>query len=96
MDLNDGSCSLVPVKSENGQISFDMELPPIGSALYFLTKTNTAAVSASAIAATATATNGSEIPIENPVSEQVETTVKQEADNVLVLDFLDLKGKKSI
>jgi hypothetical protein len=94
MDLNDGSCSLVPVKSENGQITFDMELLPIGSALYFLTKTNTSALTASAIAATATAANGSEIAAETPVSEQVETTVKQEADNVLVLDFLDLKGKK--
>ena len=35
MDLETGKCSLMPVKSENGQITFDLELSPIGSALYF-------------------------------------------------------------
>jgi hypothetical protein len=94
MDLNNGICTLVPVKSENGQITFDLELPPIGSALYFLTKSNVAALSASAVISSPSNTPAMEVSIESPVNETVETTVRQEADNVLVLDFLDLKGRK--
>ena len=94
MDLNTGISSLVPVKSENGQITFDIELAPIGSALYFLTTSNTSALSASDIASTAVSNPANDDYTETPVNEKVETNVKQEADNVLVLDFVDLKGRK--
>jgi hypothetical protein len=92
MDPASGKSTLMPVKSENGQITFDMELSPIGSALYFLTNTNTAAISASEI--TSAASSNSDTENETPVNEASETTVIPEADNVLVLDYLDLKGKK--
>jgi hypothetical protein len=94
MDLSTGISSLVPVKSENGQITFDIELAPIGSALYFLTTSNTSALSASAIASTAASDPGNGSYVETAVNETVATNVKQEADNVLVLDFVDLKGRK--
>ena len=94
MDLSTGISSLVPVESENGQISFDIELSPIGSALYFLTTSNASALSASAIASTAVSDPGNGSYTETSVNETVETSAKQEADNVLVLDFVDLKGKK--
>ena len=91
MDLDNGRCTRIPADSDNGQITFDMELPPIGSALYFLTKSNTSALSASEITPTDPGSDGS---YENPVNEPVETTVQPEADNVLVLDYLDLKNSK--
>jgi len=95
MDLNNGKCTLVPVKSDNGQITFDLDLPPIGSALYFLTKTNASALAASSVLPAKNTDSENNGTIEKVVSEKVETVVKQEADNVLVLDFLDLKSKKS-
>lgn len=94
MDLDNGTCTLMPVKSENGQITFDMELAPIGSALFFLTNSGTSAISASEIAASSKVNPDSAELIENLVNEKVETSVKQQADNVLVLDYVDLKSKK--
>jgi hypothetical protein len=94
MDLGTGISSVVPVKSENGQITFDIELTPIGSELYFLTTSNASALSAAAIASTAVSDQGNGLDTETPVKEPVVTSVKQEADNVLVLDFVDLKSRK--
>jgi hypothetical protein len=91
LDLENGNCTRLPVKSENGQITFDMELPPIGSALYFLTKSNASALSVAELTPTETGSGNS---TENPVNEPVETVVQPEADNVLVLDYLDLKSSK--
>jgi len=94
MDLENGTSSIVPVKAENGQISFDLELRPIGSALYFLTSTNTAAISASSLVATPETTSENAGSTENEVNDQVTTEVRQLSDNVLVLDFVDLKASK--
>jgi len=94
MDLENGTSTLVPVISDNGQITFDLELAPIGSALYFLPKTNASALSASTLAAAANTNPDHDGSIETSVNEQVSTEVKQLADNVLVLDFVDLKGSK--
>ena len=91
LDLETGNCTRLPVKSENGQITFDMELPPIGSALYFLTKSNASALSVAELTPTEAGSGNS---TENPVNEPVETVVQPEADNVLVLDYLDLKSSK--
>ncbi len=94
MDLVSGISTVVPVKSENGQITFDIELSPIGSELYFLTKSNTSAISASDVAAAAPSESFTGDYTETPVMEKTETEVRQLADNVLVLDFVDLTGKK--
>lgn len=91
MDLDNGKCTLLPVKPENGQLTFDVELSPVGSALYFLTQSNTAALS---VAETTTAASEVDGPLEDPVKETVTTAVKPEAENVLVLDYLDLKTAK--
>jgi hypothetical protein len=91
MDLGTGRSTLLPVKTENGQITFDIELSPIGSALYYLTKSNTSAMAASDIASAASGTGDY---TETPVIEKPGTMVKQEGDNVLVLDYVDLKGRK--
>ncbi len=94
MDLDNGSCTEVPVECDNGQLTFDIELPPIGSALYYLTKSNTTAIAAAEVASTPKTDASNEKFVENPVNEKVETIVKQQADNVLVLDFVDLKSKR--
>lgn len=94
MDLENGTSNIVPVKPENGQINFDLELAPIGSALYFLTSTNASALSASSQLATPEINSDKGESTESMVNEQVTTEVKQLADNVLVLDFVDLNGQK--
>ncbi len=94
MDPATGKSVLVPVKSENGQITFDIELAPIGSAIYYLTKSNASALAAADIASSAPTAAENGAYIETTVSEKTETTVSQEADNVLVLDYVDLKGRK--
>ncbi len=94
MDLSSGMCTLLPDKSENGVITFDFELPPAGSALYYLTDTNAAAVAAAALVTNPDAVTENNAISETPVVEKTETVVKQEADNVLVLDYVDLKSKK--
>ena len=94
MNLNTGKSTVVPAKSENGQITFDIELPPIGSSLFYLTKSNTAAISASSLASTPTEDSENGNSAGKLVDEAVETTVKREADNVLVMDYVDLKGRK--
>ncbi len=82
MDLVSGNCYLVPSKPEKGMISFNLELPPVGSALYYLSD------------------NTITEPIENStgkneesVSATSEMTVRAESENVLVLNYLDVKSK---
>jgi hypothetical protein len=94
MDLENGTSSIVPVKAENGQINFDLELEPIGSALYFLTSTNAAALSATSLVATPGTIPGNNGSTESVVNEVAPIEVKQLADNVLVMDFVDLKAPK--
>jgi hypothetical protein len=82
MDLVSGNCYLVPTKPENGMISFLIDLPPVGSALYYLSD------------------NSVNEPVENQpaVNEEAVSTsgdiaVKAEAENVLVLNYMDVKSK---
>jgi len=94
MDLDNGKCTLMPVKSEDGQIIFDLSLYPVGSALYFLTQTNAAAAAAAELVQAPDAAAESNITLENITTEKTETSVSQQADNVLIMDYVDLKGEK--
>jgi hypothetical protein len=93
MNLNTGKSKPEPVKSENGVVTFDIELPPAGSALYYLPDTNASSIAAASVASSPDAVSENNTFMEIPVTEKTETTVSQGADNVLVLDFLDLKSK---
>jgi hypothetical protein len=82
MDLVSGNCYQVPSKSENGMISFLIDLPPVGSALYYLSD------------------NSVNEPVENetvvneePISTLGGVAVKAEAENVLVLNYMDVKSR---
>lgn len=82
MDLLTGECFRLPTKSVDGQLTFEVTLSPIGSELYYLSNNNVG---------------------ENPIpkvssQEQVvagngDLTVHPDKENVLVLDYLDLKSR---
>ena len=83
MDLMTGHCYQVSAKEERGKLSFEINLPPIGSALYFIGNQNL---------------QEAKQP-ETPKTEQAVTgsgnmEIKPENENVLVLDYLDLKTNK--
>ena len=83
MDLTTGACFRLPAKEENGKISFEITLPPIGSALYYVSANNLAEVQESGLPGN-----------EQPVTGSGIINVRPENENVLVLDYLDLKSSK--
>jgi alpha-L-rhamnosidase len=83
MDLATGDCLQIPTKENRGQLSFEISLPPVGSALYYLTDSKTNEPSL-----TTTPKN------EHNILPTDTLTVRPTGDNVLVLDFLDLKTSK--
>jgi len=80
MDLETGECLMLPAVEDKGRLSFEIGLPPIGSALYYLTTDNTVETKAPVMQIN-----------EQPVKGSGKIDVRAEGDNVLVLDFLDLK-----
>lgn len=83
MDLMTGSCSRIPAKAVNGKLSFEINLPPIGSALYYIASKNISEPQAPATPKTEQVIGGSGT-----------LTVHPESENVLVIDYLDLKARK--
>ena len=83
MDLITGECFNLPVKTQNGEMAFDITLPPIGSALYYLLENSI---------------SETDLPKATTNEQQVAGSgiegVRPESENVLVLDFLDVKSKK--
>lgn len=81
MDLITGECFSVPAKEEKGQLTFEVSLPPVGSALYYLVNKTV---------------NESPLPAvtkqEQPIAGSGAIKVNAESENVLVLDFLDVKS----
>ena len=82
MDLITGECFGIPGKAVGEKLSFEISLPPVGSALYYLTDNRIQETQLPQPAIN-----------EQPVSASV-MKVHPESENVLVLDFLDLKTKK--
>jgi len=83
MDLMTGECFRLPAIEDKGQLSFEIKLPPVGSALYYISTKKT---------------DEKPAPV-TPINEQTLTgsgaiNVHPENENVLVLDYLDLKSKK--
>jgi hypothetical protein len=83
MDLTTGDYFRLPAKEKNGKLSFEITLAPIGSALYYLSDKKVEATQAPSI----------------PVNVQIvpgsgNFQVHPENENVLVLDYLDLKSNK--
>ncbi len=83
MDLMTGECFSIPTTAENGKLTFDISLAPIGSALYYVS--NQKVTEMEAPKATTT---------EQIVSGTGPLAIQPEKENVLVLDYLDVKSSK--
>ena len=83
MDLITGECYRLPAKEENGEQTFEITLPPVGSALYYLSANNSSETLSPVIPKN-----------EQPVIGSGNIKVSAESENVLVIDYLDLKSKK--
>jgi hypothetical protein len=83
MDLTSGDCYQLPVIHANGLISFQINLPPIGSALYYFSENKLSEPP-------------EDLPFnkETPVTAVGDITVQVTDKNILVLDYMDVKSKK--
>jgi hypothetical protein len=84
MDLFSGKSFKVVSKSENNQISFTIQLPPVGSALYFISNESIAEPE-----------DKTDFKNQKEIKAVTEMEVKPENENVLVIDYLDLKAKNA-
>ena len=82
MDLTSGECFSVAAKAMGEKLSFEISLPPVGSALYYLSNNPLHETSLPG-----------QLPNEQPVITSG-ITVHPANENVLVLDYLDLKTTK--
>ncbi len=84
MDLEDGQVYLVPSTKEKGKVVFDIQLEPVGSALYFVSERKE---------------NEPELEVNKSgwtkVGATGEIEVNAESENILVLNYLDLKTSKT-
>lgn len=83
MDLMTGECFRLPAKEKNSKLSFEINLAPIGSALYYLSTNDIAEKQEPAQPVS-----------ELAVTESGKMEIRPESENALVLDFLDLKSNK--
>jgi hypothetical protein len=84
MDLEDGQVYLAPSTKENGKVVFDIQLEPVGSALYFVSERTEDEPGLEAIKSGWT-----------KVGATGEMEVNAESENILVLNYLDLKTSKT-
>ncbi len=82
IDLMTGEYFGIPADSKNGQLTFGISLPPVGSALYYITANDITETQLPEI-----------LKNEQPVTGSGNILVRAESENVLVLDYLDLKSK---
>ncbi|MEI6899789.1 MAG: glycosyl hydrolase [Bacteroidota bacterium] len=82
MDLISGKCFQVPIKSENGKIAFDINLPPVGSSLYYVSSENLEEPQ-----------EKNDFKNEKLIESSAKITAHPEGDNVLVIDYMDIKSK---
>ena len=82
MDLLTGECFRKPSRAGRGELSFEISLPPVGSALYYISNFRIHE-----------AQLPDPVPNEQPVVSSG-NTIHPDGENVLVLDYLDLKTNK--
>ena len=81
LDPVSGQMSQIPAASVSGNLSFNIELPPAGSAIYFLSKNKPFLPLHKTLEGTG-----------KPVPPTDEITVSADKDNILVINYLDLKS----
>jgi hypothetical protein len=83
LDLISGKTSAYPAVNEDGKVTFQIELDPVGSALFTVSEEDQDEPEYAAVSGTETAVEGSGI------------LVKRESDNIMMVNYLDLKTAKS-
>ncbi len=84
LDLVSGKVYGYPAKTENGKVSFQIELDPVGSALFTVTDQKPTEPDYSVVSG-----------VETAIAPASAIAVKREADNILMVNYLDLKTAKS-
>jgi len=80
LDLVSGKINSYPVKAENGKVMYQIDLGPVGSALFVITNQKPSEPEYSVV-------SGAETEIESTTA----VVVKRESDNILMVNYLDLK-----
>ena len=84
LDLVSGKIYSYPAKTENGKVKFSIDLDPVGSALFVVNNQKPEEPEYAPLSGTETA-----------VASAGPVTVKRESDNILMVNYLDLKTAKS-
>ncbi|MFA5329494.1 MAG: glycosyl hydrolase [Prolixibacteraceae bacterium] len=84
LDLVSGKIYGYPAKTENGKVKFSINLNPVGSALFVVNNQKPSELEYAPVSGTETA-----------VESTGQVTVKRESDNILMVNYLDLKTAKS-
>jgi hypothetical protein len=84
LDPVSGKIYGVPAKAGNGKVTFQVELSPVGSALFTVTNKNTDEPEYKSVTGT-----------ETVVESTGAVSVKRETDNIMMVNYLDLKTAKS-
>jgi hypothetical protein len=84
LDLVSGKIYSYPAQTEDGKVTFQVELDPVGSALYTVTSKKTDELDYVKVTGT-----------ETLVESTGAISVKRETDNIMMVNYLDLKTAKS-
>jgi len=84
LDLVTGKIFTFPAREENGKVTFNIVLDPVGSALFIVSNEKPSEPEYSAV-------SGLETVVENTGA----VSVKRESDNIMMINYLDLKTAKS-
>ena len=84
LDLVTGKAYSYPAKAENGKVSFQINLEPVGSALFTISDNQSDEAQESLASGT-----------ETILKRAGEVTVKRESDNIMMVNYLDLKTAKA-
>jgi hypothetical protein len=84
LDLVSGKIYSYPAKAEKGKVTFKIELDPVGSAMFTITNQKPAEPEYTPVSGT-----------ETVVESNGSVAVKRESDNIMMVNYLDLKTAKS-
>lgn len=84
LDLVSGEIYSYPAKTEDGKVTFQIDLDPVGSALFAVTNKKGTEPEYMTVSGT-----------ETVVESSGTTSVKRESDNIMMVNYLDIKTSKS-
>lgn len=84
LDLVTGKAYAYPAKAEKGKVTFQIDLGPVGSAMFTISDQKSEAAEESIVSGT-----------ETVIKSNGGVAVKRESDNIMMVNYLDLKTAKS-